>query len=511
MLAAVHPKMGTVSALNSSGLTPADAIDAADLALWHVEIPSRTVTASPRFRSLFGMPDDAFDLDVWLARIAPEDRERVAGMLAASLDYAAEFDGEFRIVCPDENPRWISARGRVLDPSRFVGVAQDITARRMADELARNRQKLESMGLLAGGIAHDFNNLLTGILGHSSLVLEDEQLSEENRECVRSVMLAAETAAQLTRQMLAYSGRGRLVVEPVALSRRVKELLPLLQATVPNNVALVLELCDDLPPVEADSAQLRQLILNLVMNAAEACSAEGGSVTLSTRLAHLRDRHVPDVEGRELGSGDYVVLEVRDNGHGMDPATQARVFDPFFTTKFAGRGLGLAAVLGIVRGHKGAIQLQSQPLAGTVFRVFFPPSEVDDHRPAAPAAAQSGKGLVLVVDDEDTIRRTARMALERHGFTVLLARNGLEGVEFFRQQSDRIAVVLLDMAMPVMNGEEAFRQIVQIRPGIPVVASSGYDETATRRRFGEGVAGFLQKPYTAAQLVNQMKRVMRTE
>jgi CheY-like chemotaxis protein len=214
------------------------------------------------------------------------------------------------------------------------------------------------------------------------------------------------------------------------------------------------------------------------------------------------------IEGREIAPGTYVVLEVQDNGHGMDAATQARIFDPFFTTKFTGRGLGLAAVLGIVRGHKGAIQLRSQPGEGTVFSVYFPPTESMEQRPirAQPSLAR-GSGLVLVVDDEETIRRTAKLALERHGFTVLLARNGMEGVDLLREWAGRISVVLLDMAMPVMSGEQAFRKMVEMRPGIAVVATSGYDEEETVARFGEGLAGFLQKPYTAMQLANKVKEV----
>ena len=356
--------------------------------------------------------------------------------------------------------------------------------------MARNKQKLESLGLLAGGIAHDFNNLLTGILGHSSLVLEDERLDRENRECIQNVVAAAESAAQLTRQMLAYSGRGRFVVESVALSQRVRELLAELSESLPKHVRLESDLADDLPPVEMDTAQLRNLISNLVMNGVEAAEPNGGVVTITTRLADLGEDFLSDaIDGRELAPGTYVMLEVKDHGHGMDSVTQARIFDPFFTTKLNGRGLGLAAVLGIVRGHKGAIQLRSKPGVGTVFTVFFPPAEpVESQQAAVRTATARGTGLVLVVDDEETIRRTAKKALERHGFQVLVARNGQEGVEMFRDAASRIAVVLLDMGMPVMSGEEAFRKIVEIRPGMPVIATSGYDEEedpcALRRRSG---------------------------
>ncbi|MCU1257281.1 MAG: Multi-sensor hybrid histidine kinase [Bryobacterales bacterium] len=491
------------------------AIEAADLALWSIEVSSQAVSASPRLNQMFGFPEEASsDMEVLLNRIMPEDRDRAARQLLASLDGSAEFDCEFRVMPPGQNPRWIASRGRLLSedhesPARLVAVSQDITGRRVAEEVVRHKQKLESMGLLAGGIAHDFNNLLTGILGHSSLVLEDDKLSTENRECLENVVLAAESAAQLTRQMLAYSGRGRFVVESVALSRRVRELLPLLQATLPKHVELDLDLVENLPHIEVDTAQLQQLVMNLVTNGAEAVGPHGGFVKLTTRLAEVGEAFLPDaIEGREIAPGTYVMLEVRDNGHGMDPATQSRIFDPFFTTKFTGRGLGLAAVLGIVRGHKGAIQLRSRPGEGTVFNVYFPPSEWLDHKQhEAASSAVQGNGLVLIVDDEETIRRTAKLSLERHGFTVLLARNGMEGVDLFRASAERVSVVLLDMAMPVMSGEQAFRKMVAIRPGIPVVASSGFDEQETLARFGEGLAGFLQKPYTAAQLARKLKEV----
>jgi CheY-like chemotaxis protein len=249
--------------------------------------------------------------------------------------------------------------------------------------------------------------------------------------------------------------------------------------------------------------------MNLVINGSEAVGTADGFVRVSTRSHRLDECSLLNVlEGREISAGDYVALEVQDSGHGMDLETQSKIFDPFFTTKFTGRGLGLAAVLGIVRGHKGAIRLVSEPGNGTTFTVFFPPSErAEPARQLSSLSDNAGSGCVLVVDDEEIVRRTARISLEHHGFTVLLAENGAEAVEVFEKSASDISLVLLDMAMPVMSGEQAFPRLIEIRPDIPVIASSGYDQAEALARFGHGLAGFLQKPYTSRQLAAKVKEV----
>jgi two-component system, cell cycle sensor histidine kinase and response regulator CckA len=499
----------TEAALRESEQRLRVAIEAADLGLWDVDVPSETITCSARMREMFGFEqgNSPIELDLWKSRLASEDFERATIQMAQALAGDTEYDSEFRITRPDKSLRWIASRGRLLNDqdgasARLAGVAQDITERRNSEELIRHKQKLESMGILAGGIAHDFNNLLTGILGHSSLLFEDQDLSSTHREWVGNIVQAAENAAQLTGQMLAYSGRGRFVVESTSLSRRVGKLRPLLQASVPKNVRLEFELADQLPPVELDAAQLQQLVMNLVINGSEAVGPAEGFVRVSTRSQCLDECSLLHVlEGREIPAGDYVALEVQDNGHGMDLETQSKIFDPFFTTKFTGRGLGLAAVLGIVRGHKGAIRLVSEPGSGTTFTVFFPPTErAEPARQRSLMSATSGSGCVLVVDDEEIVRRTARISLEHHGFTVLLAENGAEAIEVFKKSAADVSLVLLDMAMPVMSGEQAFPRLIEIRPDVPVIASSGYDQAEALARFGHGLAGFLQKPYTARQL-----------
>jgi CheY-like chemotaxis protein len=276
-------------------------------------------------------------------------------------------------------------------------------------------------------------------------------------------------------------------------------------------VQLRLALRDDLPAVQGDSSQLQQVIMNLVINGAEAIGEEqSGTVLVASGLVTVDEHYRLTTFGNaELALGTYVMLEIHDTGCGMDEATMGRMFDPFFTTKFTGRGLGLAAVQGIVRGHKGAMRVYSTPGRGTTFKVFFPVTEQPKPKPVARARPRGGDELILVVDDEEVIRRTAKGILEHYGYRVVVAENGKEGVDVLRVLGDQVAAVLLDMTMPVMSGEEAFRRLKAIRPGIKVILSSGYNEIEAIRRFPEkGLAGFVQKPYAAATLAEKIRVVL---
>jgi PAS domain S-box-containing protein len=392
-------------------------------------------------------------------------------------------------------------------------VARNITERKRFEQQLRHAQKLESLGVLAGGVAHDFNNLLTGILGNTSLALE--MLSDDHpaRRTLAEVLNASERAADLTRQLLAYAGKGRFVIEPVNLSVLVREISSLIQSSIPKNVQLRLELRNDTPMTLADSSQLQQIVMNLVINGAEAIGADQGTVLVTTGVQNVDETYRQNTfgEGSDLATGTYVTLEVHDNGCGMDEATLSRIFDPFFTTKFTGRGLGLAAVQGIVRGHKGAMKVYSRPGAGTTFKVLFPATEQTVEVPPAPVPQLSASDqLILVIDDEEIIRRTARAMLERYGYKVIVAENGKEGVALFQVLGDKVSAILLDMTMPVMNGEEALRLLKEIRPDVHVVLSSGYNEVEAIRRFaGKGIAAFIQKPYSTATLVDKIRSVIR--
>jgi PAS domain S-box-containing protein len=380
-------------------------------------------------------------------------------------------------------------------------------------ERLRETAKLESLGVLAGGIAHDFNNLLVGILGNASLALEILEDAHPVRELIENLMKASERAAQLTHQMLAYSGKGRFFIEPLDLARAIEQLLPLITPSMSRSVRLTLDLKDNLPPIDADKAQVQQLLMNLIINASEAYEGRPGVVALSAALCRVGENGPQPLFGlSQLVPGTYLCLEVADKGIGMDEETRARIFDPFFTTKFAGRGLGLSAVLGIIRAHGGGIEVESKCGEGTTFRVYFPPSAS-----AAPGeeskianANLRGEGAILLIDDEETVRNTAVAALESYGYRVLTAFDGESGVDVFRRHGAEFSLVILDLTMPVLDGEAVFERLREIDPNVGIVLSSGFSASEATRRFeGRKLSGFLQKPYTARELGACVKTALR--
>jgi PAS domain S-box-containing protein len=392
----------------------------------------------------------------------------------------------------------------------FEVFGRDITERKRISERLQQTQKLESLGVLAGGIAHDFNNLLTGILGNASLGSEELPPHHPARDSFEGVIRAGERASVLTRQLLAYAGKGRFVIQPLDLNDLVREISSLLQASIPRTVKLCLQLQERLPAIEADAAQIQQLIMNLVINGAEAIEADKtGTVLITTSLHDVDQSYMRQILApSEISPGKYISLEVHDDGCGMDEATLRRVFDPFFTTKFAGRGLGLAAAMGIVRGHKGTLKVYSSPGKGSIFKILLPASHetVTARQQAGSESRYVGAGTILVIDDEDIVRQTAKSILESYGYSVVIAENGHEGVEFFRQLGNTILLVLLDMTMPDMPGEEALENLWRIKPDVPVILSSGFTEAEARKHFaGKRLAGFVQKPYTAPQLTQQLR------
>jgi len=423
-----------------------------------------------------------------------------------------------RLSCPLMNGDVIEGR---------VWSFRDVTERRRAEEsqleLERrllHAQKLESLGVLAGGIAHDFNNLLMAILGNLELGLRDLSPVSPARPRIDAADQAARRAADLTRQMLAYSGRGKFLIGRVDLNELVEENVHLLRTSIPRTVTLNLHLDRALPVVEADAGQLQQVIMNLITNAAEAIGDNPGVVALSTG--------VRDCDGSYLGrsrldetppAGCYAYFEVTDSGCGMDQETQQRMFDPFFTTKFTGRGLGLPAVFGIVRGHGGAIMLDSAAGKGTTIRVLFPAAEaaLGAVAPAAGAPAGvaaeappgTGRGTILIVDDEEMVLQPCAAMVESMGFAVLTAVDGEQAVEVVRRHGAEIRAIILDLTMPKLDGVGALERILRIEPGAKVILSSGYDEAeATGRVAKEGLAGFIRKPYHLEQLQSTLERVL---
>ena len=385
-------------------------------------------------------------------------------------------------------------------------IARDITRHKALEEQLRQSAKLESLGILAGGIAHDFNNILVGILGNASLVRELLTPVSPARPMLDDVIRASERAASLTQQLLAYSGKGKFVIQPVDLSDLARDMVSLIKSSIPRTVRLQLVLAAGLPPVTADLTQMQQIIMNLVINGAEAIGERPGTVTVTTGVQHL-DEHstgAATLSNDAVKPGTYVLLEVRDDGCGMDEATIRKIFDPFFTTKFTGRGLGLSAALGIVRGHQGLIRVDSRPGEGCAFRVLIPAAEERAPAAAAPEVGTedlTGSGVVLVVDDEEVVRRAAAVTLEHCGYTVIMANEGQAAIALFRKFSSQIVMIVLYLSMPVINGEECLRLLKDIQPDVPVILSSGFSEADIVARFQVGgSAGFLQKPYTARHL-----------
>jgi PAS domain S-box-containing protein len=377
----------------------------------------------------------------------------------------------------------------------------------------QHAQRLESLGVLAGGIAHDFNNLLASIMGYASLAAMDLPDDARPRKSIEQVLVAAKSASDLTQQMLAYSGRGTFVVDLLNVTQLIEGVVRLLETTISKKATLKLNLAAGLPPIQGDASQIRQVVMNLITNASESLGEDRGSVTVTTGVQWAEAGHLPALEPqRILPEGRYVFIEVADTGCGMDAETLAKIFDPFFTTKFTGRGLGLAAVLGIIRGHQGSVKVASQPGTGTTFRVMFPAAEgsvtAEIAQVAETPAEWHGDGLVLVVDDQTAIRNLARTVLEQAGLQVLTAADGQEAVAVFAEHASGIHAVLLDLSMPGMDGGEVFRHITQLVPDIRVVLCSGYNEQDVNTKLGgRKPAAFLRKPYHPSELVRQLRRV----
>ncbi len=396
--------------------------------------------------------------------------------------------------------------GTYFGQNVVVALSIDISERRRSEEALRQAQKLESLGVLAGGIAHDFNNLLTAMMGNLNLAQAKLPALAPAQSYLDAVERTVIKASDLTKQMLAYSGKGRFVVQAQDLNLLVREMMHLLNVSISKKAELAIDLQEGLPAIMAEAAQIQQVVMNLVTNAADALGSVPGSIRVSTRLERLEaaaiQRHFAN---QELEPGDYVVLEVADTGCGIPEEVLGRIFDPFFTTKTSGRGLGLSALLGILRGHKAGIRIHSEVGKGSTFSVCFPASA--EAAAAAPGAAASRdgtlSGTVLLVDDEEMILESTGMALESLGFTVLTARDGVEGVERFLEHGPGLSLVLMDLSMPRMDGVTAFLAMHQAHPDIPVLLSSGYDpQEPGEDLLAKGLAGFIQKPYRLKDLAN---------
>ncbi len=412
------------------------------------------------------------------------------------------------------------------DWSKTYLAMMDISERKKAEknnlEIERqiqHGQKLESMGILAGGIAHDFNNLLMAILGNADLALSDLSPTAPVRPFIHEIHATSRRAANLCQQMLAYSGKGQFEIKTIDLTELTMEMTHLLKSIIPKKVNFRQELASPGPVIEADVAQLQQVVMNLITNAAEAIGDAMGTVTIVTEI---RDCDASFLQKSRLADppkpGRFACLKVSDDGEGMNPETLDKLFDPFFTTKFTGRGLGLSAVLGIIRGHKGALIVESSRGVGTTFDVLFPLVESSALEPASQEDQSSsttswqGKGLVLMVDDEESVRTVAGRMLKKMGFEVLEAEDGLQAVEVYKTNADAISFIVLDLTMPLLSGEEAFTRIREINPRVPVLMASGYSKEEFAFQFGTRKGcGFIQKPFTLKRFRQEIQSFLDTQ
>jgi PAS domain S-box-containing protein len=498
--------------------------------IWTIDADANTNFVNDRLAEMLGytveemmgrpvydfMPEDAF------GQASKNVARREAGIAEVHEFPLRREDGSELSAIMSTNPLY-DARNEYIGALAMVS---DITERKRAEEERRDleiqmrqTQKLESLGVLAGGIAHDFNNLLTGIIGHAGLALNEVTGESRLRENIDEIDAAARRAAGLCQLMLTYSGKGQLEVAPVDLNELVGEMGGLLGLSISKKATIEYELHDKLPTVDADTAQIGQILMNLITNASEALGDETGVIVIRTGSIkcdrnYLRDTYLSP----EIPSGRYVYMEVRDTGAGMDLEMLDRIFDPFFTTKFVGRGLGLAAVLGIIRSHSGTIKVESAPGLGTTFRVLLPVGRLDRPEPETTADSElaatagiSGR-TILAVDDEEIVLSLIKRVLESAGAIVLTADNGQAAVESFRDHAEDIDCVVLDLTMPEMDGEETFRELRGIRDDVRVIISSGYAEEEVTERFeGHNVGDFISKPFRPNDLLDVVTRVLAGE
>jgi two-component system cell cycle sensor histidine kinase/response regulator CckA len=500
--------------------------------IWETGADGTYTYSSPGVRDLLGYePDEVIGRKPFDFMPADEAGRLVAQFARISAERRPFFnlenlnlskDGRSVILETSGVPR-LDAQGNLLG---YRGIDRDITERTLAEaerlEMERrllHAQKLESLGVLAGGIAHDFNNLLMAVIGNLDLAILDLSPTSAARPYIDRALQATRRGADLTRQMLAYSGKGRFVITRMDLSELVRENTNLFRTAISRTVSMNLCLTGECSTIEADPGQVQQVIMNLITNASEAIGEKAGVITLTTGVQAFDAAYLSTSRLNEKPpAGRFAYVEVADTGCGMDEETKQRLFDPFFSTKFTGRGLGMSAVLGIVQGHKGAIIVESAVGRGSTIRVLFPAAEALSAAAASDSVGLPGRSgtmavlrTVLVVDDEETVREVCAIFAQRLGLQTITAAHGEEGLSLFKRHVDDIGCVLLDLTMPRMDGITTFREMKRLRPDIPVILCSGYDEQEATQHFtNEGLAGFLQKPYSLEDLKNKIESVLRS-
>ncbi|MBN2586446.1 MAG: PAS domain S-box protein [Candidatus Fermentibacteraceae bacterium] len=501
-------------------------MDQLPAAVFLKDADSRYVYINPFMRDVFAADDSwigshtsqCFSEDE-ADSLTRDDREALDRHYSINIQRVVDSNGRKRVF---QTHKFRISKGRD-NGDMLGGIALDITDKVIAEETRKNleaqiqhTQKLESLGVLAGGIAHDFNNILMAILGYADLALLDSEPGSPSRSSIEEIEKAARNAADLTKQMLAYSGKGKFQIAKLDLNKIIREMTHLLEISISKKAVIKFNLAAKLPPIEADPSQIRQIIMNLITNASDSMEDTSGVITITTNIMDCDSDYLGTVYlSDRVEEGTYVYMEVADTGCGMDDQTLKRLFDPFFTTKFTGRGLGLSAVLGIIRGHGGTIKVYSEEGSGSSFKVLLPAVKGEAESGARKDVCRLEEfrgGTVLLVDDEVSVREVGMSMLERKGYDVLVAGDGREALEIFREKHDEIDCIILDLTMPHMDGDETFREMRKIDSSVKVIISSGYNKQDVTQRFvGKGLAGFIQKPYRLSELHAKVQEVINRE
>jgi len=493
------------------------AVSTTGIAVWDANLVTGEIHLNEHAKMIAGLDavPDRIDLSVWQMLVADAEVDHLRPMLRSAAG-GDETSFEHQVRHPNGSIRWLFTRMRVAErvddrATRLVAVGLDVTDRRRDEEQVRESQRLESLGVLAGGIAHDFNNLLMSILGNATLALRTLPADAPASERMRSIETAARRAAELTDQMLTYAGQGATTVERVELSAIVGEMTRLLETVISKSATLRI---DGQPAAaDGDPAQLRQVVMNLITNASDAIGETRGSIVVTTGTMEVDEAFLAESRAADrLAPGTCSFLAVRDSGHGMDEATRRRVFDPFFTTRFTGRGLGMAAVSGIVRRHGGAIRIESEVGVGTTVTVVLPRAALAAEPAAAAAPAPppfEASGTVLVIDDDAMVQNLVRYGLASAGFEVLAASDGPAGLACFDAHADEIRLVVLDLTMPHMSGVQVLAALRARAPETPVLLMSGYSvETALDPTVIPDDQPFLHKPFDLDTLLRRVQAVL---
>ncbi len=429
-------------------------------------------------------------------------------------------------ITPDANKKYlITSKYPIKDQNKNIiavlGLYNDITQIKQMElkqletqKRTLQTQRLESMGLLAGGVAHDFNNYLLSIIGNLDMIMSDNHPNQKLIEQLNEIKNQTQELTKLTKQLLAFSGKGKFTLNSINLNDVISEISQLIRASVPKKIQLNYQLEKNLLLIEGDHGQIQQMLINLITNAIEAIGDANGTITIATGIRTIDSDYINKNKiGNMIDPGIYVYIEITDTGEGIPPEIQERMFEPFFSTKEVGRGLGLSAVMGIVKGHNGTINVYSEPKKGSTIKCLFPAQNAQHKREGKETLVSetptNKKQTIMVVDDELMVRNTLKRILEKSGYDVILADDGIDAISKFKNYKDEISLVIMDLTMPKMDGATAFSELKLIKSNVKVLLSSGYNEQELSQRFvSKGLAGFLQKPYGMKDLLEKIKKII---